>query len=215
MTQDHTHKPLTADAPGAHSAIKANSREALSQIERDLSSLIHSLGYEIVAVELLTAGVRTLRVYIDFLNNGSDFHTMKRISLEDCMAVNRAIDPYLDETTLIDGTYNLEVSSPGVERPLKKDADFARFAGNRVRVGTFRPLTGVELNNETYWVKNKKQKNFIGELLGLTVDGGAIRLIPEGYKPANGGPAEVTIPMDLVAKANLDFIEPLNKAREK
>ena len=92
--------------------------------------------------------------------------------------------------------YELEVSSPGVDRPLRREQDYLRFAGRKIRLNTFRPLSAEELENAPYAAQNPRQKNFLGELLGL--DSGKVRL-----KSSIGG-EEVRIPLPLVARANLD-----------
>lgn len=78
------------------------------------------------------------------------------VTLDDCRKVSREISAYLDVEDLIEHAYNLEVSSPGAERPLKKDKDFDRFAGKKVRIKVREPLD-VESG----------QKVFTGILRGL------------------------------------------------
>ena len=193
-------QPSTS-APTAEESIKPNSKEALEFLSHEVEKFIMPLGYEVVALELVTAGGRTLRLFIDFLHNRTaEPGQEKRIGLDDCIAVNGAVDEFLEQTTLLSGAYNLEVSSPGLDRPLRKTEDYIRFKGRRVRVGTYRPLTAVELGDNTYWEKNQKQKNFIGELLGLTEAGADVIVKPEGYKSDSG----VRIPLTLVSKANLE-----------
>jgi len=75
------------------------------------------------------------------------------VTLDDCASVSRQVSAYLEVEDLIDHTYNLEVSSPGLERPLKRADDFIRFAGRRARIKLRQPLDG--------------QRVFIGTLQGL------------------------------------------------
>jgi ribosome maturation factor RimP len=114
-------------------------------------------GVELVGVELVKEGAnRYLRVYID--KEGG-------VSFDDCEAISRAVDSRLDEI-LRDPPYEyFEVSSPGLERPLKRDADFARYAGRQVTATTYAPIDG--------------QKSFVGELVGL-VDGNLVIRLSEG-----------------------------------
>jgi len=187
---------------------KVNSKEALQLLTTQIEAVIAPMGYEVVALELTVHGERILRLSIDFLDQAHLAEPTKRIGLNDCIAVNSAVDLLLEETPHIEGAYHLEVSSPGVERPLRKKQDFERFKGQRVRISTYRPLEANELKNSHYWEKNKKQKNFIGELVGVYVDGNHIQIKPEGYK---GGAEEfegILIPLDLVTKANLEFTNP-------
>jgi len=75
------------------------------------------------------------------------------VTLDDCVAVSREIGDLLEVNEVIPRTYNLEVSSPGLDRPLRKPADFKRFADQRVRIKLKAPRDG--------------RKNFKGRLLGL------------------------------------------------
>jgi len=116
---------------------------------RDLSKLfepvVESMGYELVGIEFLGAGgYGTLRVYID-RDSG--------VSLDDCAAISHQISGILDVEEPIKQAYDLEVSSPGIDRPLFKLADFERFAGNTARIKLVAGLLG--------------RKNFKGELQGV------------------------------------------------
>jgi ribosome maturation factor RimP len=133
-----------------------------------MGPMIESLGYEIVHVEVQTHREKTLRIFIDFneaQTNG------KGIGIEDCVKVARFLDEPLDQHQEIDsifhGTYELEVSSPGVDRPLRQAKDFERFKDRQVRIHTFRPLNAEEIQNEAYLAKNPRQKNFLGLLKGF------------------------------------------------
>ncbi len=102
--------------------------------QNDLTSIIEpildSMGYETVRV-LLTGNVRkTLQVMID-LKDGS-----REINVDDCAVVSRALSKILDEKDPISERYTLEVSSPGIDRPLTKPEHFARFQGNEVKLET-------------------------------------------------------------------------------
>lgn len=109
------------------------------------------------------------------------------ITLDDCSAVSRELSDILDVEDFMPERYTLEVSSPGVCRPLKKLADYQRFVGSLVKVKTFDTLTDDAGN---------KRKTFLGTLTG--VDNGAISIhLKEGQN--------ATIPLEKVAKANLEF----------
>ena len=95
---------------------------------------MRSLGYELLGVQLLRGGADPLlRVYID-----SD----AGIGLEDCVRVSRQVSGTLDVEDPIAGSYELEVSSPGLDRPLFTAAHFERFLGSRVRLKMRLPLHG-------------------------------------------------------------------------
>jgi len=83
------------------------------------------MGYELYAVEQSGHAGRTLRVSID---------RTQPITIEDCERVSRVIGPLVDHSELIAGSYDLEVSSPGAERPLHDRRDYVRFHGKRVNV---------------------------------------------------------------------------------
>ncbi len=110
----------------------------MAKIEERVESLIgtriESLGYRLYDVEFVKEGKDFyLRVYID-KDSG--------ISLEDCEAVSNGINEVLDEADYIKEQYFLEVSSPGVERVLKKDRHLKENIGNKVQVKLFKPLAG-------------------------------------------------------------------------
>lgn len=109
------------------------------------------------------------------------------IMLDDCADVSRQLSDILDVEDFMPEHYTLEVSSPGICRPLKKLADYERFVGHLVKVKTFDTLTDDDGN---------KRKTFVGKLVG--VNDGVIGIdLTEGQ--------HASIPMEKVAKANLEF----------
>lgn len=114
-------------------------------VEEVARPLVLERGLEFVGVELVKEGAnRYLRVFID-KEGGVDF--------DDCEAISRAVDSRLDELLQNPPYEYFEVSSPGLERPLKRDEDFARYAGHEVAISTYAPIDG--------------QKLFVGKLVGL------------------------------------------------
>ncbi|NLL47120.1 MAG: ribosome maturation factor RimP [Firmicutes bacterium] len=101
------------------------------------------------------------------------------VDLDDCAKVSGLLDKKLDAEDPIPGAYSLEVSSPGLERPLKKATDYVRFAGRQVQIRTYSGVHG--------------RKRFEGTLEGLRDDN--VLLKWEGET--------IEIPLELVAKANL------------
>jgi ribosome maturation factor RimP len=137
--------------------------------------LAEQLGLELVDVEFLKeGGQHVLRVFID--RDGGITHSH-------CEDMSRALDEELDKVDPIEQNYVLEVSSPGIERPLKKEADYIRFSGRAIHVRLFSPLHG--------------QKNFAGTLHGL--EGENILLETEKQEI-------LRIPLSQVSKAHLAFI---------
>lgn len=105
---------------------------------RDLDALfapvVESMGYELVGTEFTTQGRRgVLRVYIDKEDG---------ITVDDCGKVSYQLSGLLDVEDPVPGAYNLEVSSPGLDRPLFKAADYERFAGERVKIRLHAPMNG-------------------------------------------------------------------------
>lgn len=90
-----------------------------------LEPTVTHMGYDLYAVEQSGQSGRTLRVSID---------RSEPITIDDCERVSKVIGPLLDHATLIPGPYDLEVSSPGAERPLRGKQDYERFNGKRVNV---------------------------------------------------------------------------------
>lgn len=134
------------------------------------------LGLEVVDVQFLKeGGQRILRVLID--REGG-------ISLDDCEALSKVLGEELDRADPIPCGYSLEVSSPGIERPLKKEQDFRRFAGRLINCRLYNPLLG--------------RKNFSGVLLGL--EGQDVLLEAEAV-------GIVRLPLASVASARLVFDE--------
>jgi len=128
-------------------------------------------GVEVVDVEYVKErGEYYLRVFIDKPGG---------VGLDDCEAFSEAIGELLDEVDPIPGSYSLEISSPGIERPLKKERDFQRFAGRLVAIRTYAPLDG--------------RKNWKGVLHGLR----------EGHVVIEVEGQAVTIPFASIAKAHL------------
>lgn len=103
-------------------------------VQRLLEPVVTGLGYELIGVELAQGpGGSILRVYID-RDDG--------ITLDDCERVSHQVSGLLDVEDPIRGQYALEVSSPGLDRPLFTPAHYARFTGETVRLQLSRPLNG-------------------------------------------------------------------------
>ena len=103
-----------------------------------LAPTVGSLGLELLGVEYLPApGGALLRLYIDVPEG-----TERQVGIEDCEAVSREVSAQLDVEDPISGHYTLEVSSPGIDRPLFTPAQFARYAGEQAKVGLKLPQDG-------------------------------------------------------------------------
>ena len=103
-----------------------------SRTEAMLMPIVETKGFELVDVEWVKEGANWyLRAYIDKENG---------ITVDDCEEVSRALSDLLDEEDFISENYILEVSSPGLDRPLKKEKDFARSIGKDVEVKLFKAI---------------------------------------------------------------------------
>jgi ribosome maturation factor RimP len=103
-----------------------------SAIETKILPTVEALGYDLWACLYLTQGQQSvLRIYID---------SEKGITLSDCERVSRQISALLDVEDPLLGGYNLEVSSPGLDRPLMKEKHFQRYVGHNIRVSTHIPI---------------------------------------------------------------------------
>lgn len=108
--------------------------DIVRKVEQLLAGHLQHLGYELVACEWTTdEGRPTLKVFID--RDGG-------VGIQDCMRISGAVGDLIDVEELIDSRYHLEVSSPGLDRPLRKEPDFIRFVGEQVRIRTFEAQEG-------------------------------------------------------------------------
>lgn len=106
----------------------------LEKLEAIISPILENLGYQLVDCELITnTGRMILRVYID--KDGG-------ITIGDCSSVSRSIGDVIEIEDILKKAYSLEVSSPGLDRPLRKPEDFKRFSGSTVKLKTARPVNG-------------------------------------------------------------------------
>ncbi len=155
----------------------------VAQVEEIVEPIAHRSGLEVADVELLGQGSRTvLRVVME-----SAGESAPGVTVEELARVSEMLSRQLDLRDLIPHAYTLEVSSPGLDRPLKKDRDFVRFAGREIEVWTFAPI--------------ENQRHFKGRLLGL--EGGIVRLAV--------GPRQVGLPRDQVTRARLVIDEAMLK----
>lgn len=143
------------------------------------------LAHGVELVQVVIAGERggpVLRVVID--RPGSERGAGAGVTLADCQAVSRDLGPALEVNDAMPGSFRLEVSSPGLDRPLVKLGDFERFAGRDVKVKLSAPRPDG---------RGGRRRSFSGKLLG--VEGDAVRLESEGD--------ELQLPFAEIAKAHV------------
>ncbi|HVM83546.1 MAG TPA: ribosome maturation factor RimP [Candidatus Binatia bacterium] len=157
---------------------------ALSQvIERIITPTVEGMGYELVRLTVSGGQRKTLQVMAEPKDG-------RNMSLEDCSHLSRAISAVLDVEDPIEGAYSLEVSSPGIDRPLTRAKDYERFAGFEAKLETRAPIEG--------------RKRFKGRLLGL--DGQTVKMEVEG--------APVALPLEEIDKAKLVLTDDLIAAHQ-
>ena len=165
-------------------AFAKTSEGRAAEVERLIAPAVEAMGYDIVRV--LLSGKQRPRLQIM-----AERHDSAGMVVKDCVALSRAIEAILDVEDPIVESYELEVSSPGIDRPLTRAADFERFAGFEAKLETAPPYEG--------------RRRWIGRLLGL--EGETVRIeTKEG---------EVALPCAAIAKAKLVLTDDLIAAAER
>jgi ribosome maturation factor RimP len=139
---------------------------------------LEAMGYRLVRVMLVGSTRPTLQIMAERLDEAA-------MKVDDCAEISRSVSALLDVADPIAGAYMLEVSSPGIDRPLTRPEDFDRFAGFAATIELAAPLDG--------------RKRYRGRLLGHT--GGEVRLA--------GDAGEVRLPFAAIAKAKLVITDDL------
>ncbi|WP_374654415.1 ribosome maturation factor RimP [Dongia sp.] len=144
---------------------------------------IEALGYEVVRVTLAGSTRKVLQIMAEPRDG-------RVMSVEDCARVSRAVSAILDVEDPISGAYSLEVSSPGIDRPLTRPKDFDRFKGHEAKIETHEPVEG--------------RKRFKGILMGVADE--SVKIDSDG--------AIVALPLEQIAKAKLVLTDALIAAHE-
>jgi ribosome maturation factor RimP len=119
---------------------------AMSQLEPLIAPVVEAAGYQLVRLRLMGGKTKTLQIMAERADGHMD--------VDDCAKLSRALSDFLDQEDPIEGDYNLEVSSPGIDRPLTRLKDFVRWAGHEAKI----ELAAPDANS---------RKRFRGQLLGL------------------------------------------------
>jgi len=149
-----------------------------NQIAGIIEPSLDAMGYRLVRVAVLGAGRATLQIMAERRDDAS-------MTVDDCADISRSVSALLDVADPIASAYTLEVSSPGIDRPLVRPEDYDRFAGFEARIEVSRPISG--------------RKRFRGRLLGRSGD--TVRLIAEA--------GEVEVPLSAIARAKLVLTDDL------
>lgn len=149
-----------------------NVDQIILQVTNLFRPIIEAAGMELVEVEL--AGSRRRRILRIFIDKPGG------VSVEDCAQISRQVSDILDMEDPIEGRYVLEVSSPGLDREVKSEADYQRYRGRMVRVITSTPIEGTNV--------------YIGRLMGF--DGQSLWV--------DVGDKTIDIPLETISKARLE-----------
>lgn len=142
-------------------------------LKDQLSKLITSMGYELFGCELRTQGRQKLfRIYID---------SKKGVTIDDCSAVSHQVSALMDVEEPITGRYALEVSSPGIDRPLLELEHFQKYIGYSIKVKLFSPVS-----------KRKQYKGIIKRVVDTNI-----------HLLVDNSTQEVVLPFSMIEKANL------------
>lgn len=153
--------------------------DVVKEVESILDGYLKEHDLELYKIEYKKEGSEwVLRVYPDKPADASTEY----VSIDECEALNRYLSDKLDEADIIDRSYNLEVSSPGLDRELIRESDFARFAGRQVVIKTYEQIDG--------------SKNFEGVLTGKS----------DGIVSIDADGQEIKIPFEKISKINLAVI---------
>ncbi len=154
------------------------------QIERLIEPSLAAMGYEIVRVLIMGKHSPTLQIMAERKDE-------QAMTVEDCADISRQISAVLDVEDPIRSAYTLEVSSPGLDRPLTRPKDFQRFAGYEAKLETRVPIDG--------------RRKFTGKLIGL--DGEVVKLKDDA--------GEVALPYAQIQKARLVLTDELLRQSQK
>jgi ribosome maturation factor RimP len=156
-------------------------------LEPIIAAAVEAAGYRLVRLRLMGGKVKTLQVMAERADG--------TMNVEDCAALSRALSEFIEREDPIEGDFELEVSSPGIDRPLTRLTDFARWSGHEAKLELVAPIDG--------------RKRFRGTLLGL--DGNDVTVEAQGLR--------LKVPFRAIAEAKLvltdKLIEEDLKARDK
>lgn len=154
------------------------------KIEQMIAPSLTDLGYGIVRVKFFDGDSKTLQIMAERLSDG-------RLGIEDCEKISHHVSALLDVEDPLSDAYNLEVSSPGIDRPLVKLKDFTAYIGHEAKLSLQLPVNG--------------RKRFKGELLKVTEQEDILLQLPDSKEP-------VTIAFSNIDSAKLVLTDKLLKS---
>jgi ribosome maturation factor RimP len=173
----------THDAETLHEPRLIQDSGLAARVANIVEPVLDGLGLRLVRVRVSSAAGCTVQIMAE--------RTDGTMSIEDCELASRTLSPVLDVADPIEKAYRLEISSPGIDRPLVRKSDFERYAGHEVRVEMAVPVEG--------------RKRFRGKLDG--VDGDAAKLHRDDA--AEGEAADVVLPIEQMSEAKLVLTDEL------
>jgi len=146
-------------------------------LEPIIAAAVEAAGYRLVRLRLMGGKVKTLQIMAERADG--------TMNVEDCAALSRALSEFIEREDPIEGDFELEVSSPGIDRPLTRLTDFARWSGHEAKLELVAPIDG--------------RKRFRGTLLGL--DGNDVTVEAQGLR--------LKVPFRAIAEAKLVLTDKL------
>jgi len=161
----------------------------MAHLEPIIEPAVEAAGFRLVRLRLMGGQTKTLQIMAERPDG--------TMNVEDCATLSRALLDFFEKEEPLEGDFELEVSSPGIDRPLTRIADFARWAGHEAKLELHAPIMSVgESQSEQ---PNKARRRFRGKLLGL--EGQDVIIESQGQRLA--------IPFRQIAEAKLVLTDAL------
>ncbi|HEY0105492.1 MAG TPA: ribosome maturation factor RimP [Rhizomicrobium sp.] len=161
----------------------------MAQLEPIVEPAVEAAGFRLVRLRLMGGQTKTLQIMAERPDG--------TMNVEDCAILARALQDFLEQENPLEGDFELEVSSPGIDRPLTRLTDFARWAGHEARLELHVAIGSVGDSQSDK--SNKGRKRFRGRLLGL--DGQDVTIESQGQR--------ISIPFRGIAEAKLVLTDAL------
>lgn len=159
--------------------LKKEESELISEVWNLLEPVVEAQGMEILEIEYRRESAGwVLRIFLD---------SERGVSVEDCAQISRIAGDLLDAADLIQTPYNLEVSSPGIDRPLRKPEHFQKYIGNIIAIRTVSPI--------------QERRNFKGRLKDASPEGVVLECDTRSY----------SIPVSLIERARLLYFQSMER----
>ena len=162
---------------------------AMAQLEPIVEPAVEAAGFRLVRLRLMGGHTKTLQIMAERPDG--------TMNVEDCATLARALQDFLEQEHPLEGDFELEVSSPGIDRPLTRLTDYARWAGHEAKLELYNPIASAGDSQSDQ--PNKGRKRFRGMLLGL--DGQDVTIESQGQR--------LSIPFRDIAEAKLVLTDAL------